>query len=69
MLCHSRIKGYAGSFSEDVITRVRQMPEVDYVELDQVVHTLDFDIADANSTQNGAPWVCFSRVLSPVCTN
>ncbi|KAG1763657.1 peptidase S8/S53 domain-containing protein [Suillus placidus] len=44
------LKGYAGEFTENVIEQVRRMPEVDFVEKDQVVHTMDI------STQKGSPW-------------
>ncbi|KAL4245065.1 Alkaline protease 1 [Abortiporus biennis] len=44
------IKGYAGSFSEDTIDRIRQMPEVDFVELDQIVKT------QKQVLQKSAPW-------------
>ncbi|KIP08998.1 hypothetical protein PHLGIDRAFT_87290 [Phlebiopsis gigantea 11061_1 CR5-6] len=54
----SHVKGYSGAFSEAVIDRIRQLPEVDYVEKDQIVRTLDigtpFD--DTVTTQKGAPW-------------
>ncbi|KAI0087141.1 peptidase S8/S53 domain-containing protein [Irpex rosettiformis] len=54
----SHVKGYAGTFSEGVINAIRQMPEVDYVEQDQIVRTLNIDVAgsDSQATQNGAPW-------------
>ena len=45
----AHIKGYAGYFSRDVVERIRQQPEVDYVEHDQIVHALE--------TQKSAPWV------------
>ncbi|KAK7036506.1 proteinase B [Paramarasmius palmivorus] len=44
------IKGYAGHFTEGVIEQIRGQPEVDYVEVDQVVKTTEI------ATQNGAPW-------------
>ncbi|EIW80493.1 hypothetical protein CONPUDRAFT_82713 [Coniophora puteana RWD-64-598 SS2] len=44
------LKGYAGEFADGVIDQVRMMPEVDYIELDQLVHTMDID------TQKMAPW-------------
>ncbi|KAI0250070.1 peptidase S8/S53 domain-containing protein [Lactifluus subvellereus] len=44
----SHIKGYAGKFSDRVLQRIREMPEVDYVERDQIVKTQD--------TQKAAPW-------------
>jgi cerevisin len=45
----SHIKGYAGKFSDSVLQRIREMPEVDYVERDQIVRTQD--------VQKSAPWV------------
>ena len=46
----AHIKGYAGRFSRDVVELIRRQPEVDYIEHDQIVHTLE--------TQKTAPWVC-----------
>lgn len=43
------INGYAGRFSNKVIDQLRSLPEVDYIERDQIVRT--------TSVQNGAPWV------------
>ena len=43
------LKGYAGRFTDAVIQRIREMPEVAYVEQDSIVHALD--------TQRFAPWV------------
>lgn len=45
------IKGYSGMFTDGVVERIREMPEVDYVERDQIVHTTEVD------TQKSAPWV------------
>lgn len=45
----SHIKGYAGKFTDRVLQRIREMPEVDYVERDQVVKT--------QAIQKSAPWV------------
>src|SRR5712671_4348739 len=45
----SHIKGYAGKFTDRVLERIREMPEVEYVERDQIVKTQD--------TQLTAPWV------------
>ncbi|TDL17986.1 hypothetical protein BD410DRAFT_901059 [Rickenella mellea] len=42
------IKGYAGSFSTETVDLIRSLPEVDFVEHDQIVHTME--------TQSGAPW-------------
>ncbi|KAI0343541.1 hypothetical protein BDW22DRAFT_1355993 [Trametopsis cervina] len=52
----SHVKGYAGTFSESVVEAIRQMPEVDYVERDQIVRTLEFEVQGGVSTQVGAPW-------------
>lgn len=43
------IKGYAGKFGESTLDIIRGMPEVAYIEKDQVVHTTE--------VQKGAPWV------------
>ena len=54
------VKGYAGMFNDAVIDRIRQLPEVDYVEKDQIVRTLEVEPVLANSavkTQGNAPWV------------
>ncbi|KZT72431.1 serine-type endopeptidase [Daedalea quercina L-15889] len=56
------VKGYAGKFSHDTLHRIRQMPEVDYVEQDQIVRTLEIGTADIDvdgtslETQKQAPW-------------
>jgi len=42
------LKGYAGSFSDDVLFKIRQSKEVAYVERDQLVYTTE--------TQSNAPW-------------
>ncbi|KAI0001035.1 peptidase S8/S53 domain-containing protein [Russula vinacea] len=44
----SHIKGYAGKFTDRVLQRIREMPEVDYVERDQIVKT--------QAVQRSAPW-------------
>lgn len=41
--------GYAGAFSDVMVEQLRAMPEVEYVERDQVVHTME--------TQRSATWV------------
>ncbi|EKM53638.1 uncharacterized protein PHACADRAFT_260098 [Phanerochaete carnosa HHB-10118-sp] len=52
------VKGYAGMFNEAVVDRIRQLPEVDYVERDQIVRTLEVEsVLDSSmKTQNNAPW-------------
>lgn len=52
----AHIKGYAGSFSRDVVERIRRQPEVAYVEHDQIVYALE--------TQKSAPWVCIADLQS-----
>ncbi|OJA07748.1 hypothetical protein AZE42_08984 [Rhizopogon vesiculosus] len=44
------LRGYAGEFTENVIEQIRRMPEVHYIEKDQVVRTMEID------SQKGAPW-------------
>jgi len=46
------IKGYSGYFTQQTIERIRAQPEVNYIEQNQVVHTLEHE------TQKNAPWVC-----------
>lgn len=58
----THVKGYAGRFSDFVVDHIRSMPEVDYVERDQIVRTLEVErhaefMAGSTTTQNGAPWV------------
>ena len=52
---NGHLKGYAGRFTDAVVQRIREMPEVAYVEQDSVVHALD--------TQRFAPWVRSSPSL------
>ncbi|KOS16862.1 Subtilisin-like proteinase Spm1 [Escovopsis weberi] len=57
-------RGYAGHFHEDIIEKVRNHPDVEYIERDSIVHTmLPLDhknhIAEdkcAGDTEKGAPW-------------
>lgn len=44
-----QIKGYAGRFTNSTIAKLRTMPEVDYIEHDQLVWASDIE--------KGAPWV------------
>ena len=48
---NDHIKGYAGRFSAETIDFIRSLPEVDYIEQDQIVY--------AYKTQRGSPWVRF----------
>ena len=52
---NGHLKGYAGHFTDAVIQRIREMPEVAYVEQDSTVRSLD--------TQHLAPWVHSSILL------
>ncbi|EPQ55329.1 hypothetical protein GLOTRDRAFT_93802 [Gloeophyllum trabeum ATCC 11539] len=49
------IKGYAGRFTEATLDAIRSMPEVDYVEKDQVVKTMEV-ATESLKTQKAAPW-------------
>jgi len=42
------INGYSGVFTDNVVEQLRKSPEVEYVEKDQLVRTMD--------VQRGAPW-------------
>ena len=53
---NGHLKGYAGRFTDAVIQRIREMPEVAYVEQDSIVYALD--------TQRFAPWVNSSVPVS-----
>ncbi len=53
---NSHVKGYAGKFSREVVEMIRTLPEVDYIEQDQVVYALE--------TQKSAPWVRLSPCSS-----
>ena len=65
----THVKGYAGRFSDFVLDHIRSMPEVAFVERDQIVRTLevergvDMDV-EGSKTQNGAPWVSHTSCLS-----
>lgn len=48
------LQGYSGSFSEDTLHALRAHPEVDFIEREQLFHTMDYD------AQKNAPWVCSS---------
>ena len=42
----THIKGYAGKFTENTIDRIREMPEVDFVERDQLVEAVEEGVFD-----------------------
>ncbi|KAL8658805.1 MAG: hypothetical protein Q9202_007422 [Teloschistes flavicans] len=43
--------GYSGHFDEDVIERVRRHPDVEFIERDSIVHTME-----DNTVEKSAPW-------------
>ncbi|KAJ5981214.1 hypothetical protein N7499_001773 [Penicillium canescens] len=45
------LTGYAGHFHEDVIEQVRRHPDVEYIEKDSEVRTMD-----SHQTEKNAPW-------------
>jgi len=45
---NGHVKGYAGRFTEQTISKIREMPEVTFVERDQIVNALE--------VQRAAPW-------------
>lgn len=53
------IKGYAGRFTDSVVEQIRRMPEVAYVEKDQIVKTQEI--------QKSAPWVSLVLLIRLVC--
>lgn len=42
------LQGYAGKFTQDVVDYIRALPEVDYIEMDSVVSTLEMPYDDSN---------------------
>lgn len=61
------LKGYAGAFTDDVVSQIRRMPEVAHVERDQIVKTME--VADNSTRQIGAPWVSHVVLFDPVDTS
>ncbi|KAG9089915.1 serine protease [Ceratobasidium sp. UAMH 11750] len=49
------LKGYAGRFSDGTLDKIRALPEVDYIEPDQVVYAIT-EPATGEAVQKGAPW-------------
>ncbi|TRM68946.1 peptidase S8/S53 domain-containing protein [Schizophyllum amplum] len=49
------VRGYSGRFTERLIQQLRTMPEVDYIEQDQLVHTMDMDVGEMDMQKN-ATW-------------
>ncbi|TFK26338.1 serine-type endopeptidase [Coprinopsis marcescibilis] len=47
---YQQIHAYSGHFTDSVIQQLRTLPEVEYIERDQIVRTQDF------RTQRTAPW-------------
>lgn len=51
------LNGYAGRFTRNVVDRLRTMPEVAYIEKDQIVRTMK------HTTQRAAPWVSHNHPI------
>ena len=55
------VKGYSGRFTDRLVQQLRTMPEVDYIEQDQLVHTMDIDVGEYDlqefDLQKNATWV------------
>jgi len=54
------ITGYAGRFTDRVVEKIRRMPEVAYVEKDQIVKTQE--------VQRSAPWVSLTLHICTIIT-
>ncbi|KAK0226602.1 peptidase S8/S53 domain-containing protein [Armillaria fumosa] len=52
----THMMGYSGHFSPSTIEELRKAPEVDFIEKDQIVKTLEIETVDALNVQKGAPW-------------
>ncbi|GAB1523234.1 proteinase B [Rhizoctonia solani] len=50
------LKGVAGKFSDATLDKIRAMPEVEYVERDQVVYAIGEPEGEKHASQNDAPW-------------
>lgn len=48
------LMGYSGHFDENVIEQVRRHPDVEYIELDSEVHTMES--ADTPALEKNSPW-------------
>jgi len=49
--------GYTGMFTDNIVDKIREMPEVNYVEKDQIVRNTVINI------QLSAPWVSHHAML------
>jgi len=52
---YDHLGGYSGKFSPQAVEQLRSLPEVDFVERDQIVRTQDEDL-EVMDTQRMAPW-------------
>lgn len=50
--------GYSGHFDEATIEEVRRHPDIEFIEKDSVVHTMDFQVEDKcdGEVEKSAPW-------------
>lgn len=65
---YSHINAYHALLSEGTVERLRAQPEVEYIEVDQVVKTTEFAVHEISdiSQQKGAPWVSHSSAVRDV---
>lgn len=64
-LKHEYKFGYAGCFDDQTIEQIRAMPEVEYIERDQIVRINNDTLASPDiKVQKGAPWVSHSDVYN-----
>ena len=68
---NSYLTGYSGRFTDAVVQRIREMPEVSFVEQDSIVHALETQdsIVHALETQDSAPWVSSSILVAQFATD
>lgn len=64
----SHIRGYSGRFTDGVVELLRNMPEVDFIERDQIVRTTEIKVSNV-ATQKSAPWVSLSLDPMTTCLN
>ena len=58
---NSYLKGYAGRFTDAVVQRIREMPEVSFIEQDSIVRAFE--------TQHSATWVRPSAIVVRLTTD
>ncbi|KAF2274056.1 vacuolar serine protease [Westerdykella ornata] len=48
--------GYSGHFDDETIEQIRRHPDVDYIEKDSIVHTMEKPGKEEHETEKNAPW-------------